>query len=125
MTEAEAKLWSLLRNKNLGARFRRQVAFGPYILDFLAIKPKLVVELDGSQHFTSRSHEMDRQRDEYLKKKGLSVVRYSSGEFVRNPDGIVQNIYEHVQKKLSQDSTPSPPRKGAVYDSIESKTRRG
>ena len=51
MAEAERKLWSLLRNNQLGVHFRRLVPFGPYILDFLAIKAQLAVELDGSQHY--------------------------------------------------------------------------
>lgn len=53
MTNAERKLWSLLRNNQVGVYFRRQVPFGPYILDFLLIKAKLVIELDGSQHYIS------------------------------------------------------------------------
>jgi very-short-patch-repair endonuclease len=112
MTGAEAKLWSLIRDKNLGVRFRRQVAFGPCVLDFLAIEPKLVVELDGSQHYTPRFRDMDRTRDTYLESNGLTVLRYSSGEFMRKPNDIVQDIAEHVEKKLSEKLAPSPPRRG-------------
>ena len=112
MTGAEAKLWSLLRSKNLGVRFRRQVAFGPYVLDFLAIEPKLVVELDGSQHYTPKSQVKDKMRDAYLESKGLTVLRYDSGAFIGNPNGILQDIAEHVEKKLSENLAPSPPRRG-------------
>jgi len=112
MTGAEAKLWSLLRNKNLGVRFRREVPYGPFILDFLAIKPKLVVELDGSQHYTREFREKDTIRDTYLKKRGLTVLRYSTGEFMRNPNGIIQDIAEQVKKKLSDKPAPSPVRRG-------------
>jgi very-short-patch-repair endonuclease len=102
MTDAEWKLWSLLRKNNLGVHFRRQVPFGPYILDFLAIKVRLVVELDGSQHCTRKALQHDSRRDEYLNSKGLTVMRFSVGEFIRNPRGVVEILYEEVQKRAAK-----------------------
>jgi very-short-patch-repair endonuclease len=96
MTDAERKLWSLLRSNQLGVKFRRQAPFGPYILDFLCIKAKLDVELDGSQHYTDTGRRRDARRDEYLRSNGLKVLRFSVVEFLQNPDGVLQAIYEHI-----------------------------
>jgi very-short-patch-repair endonuclease len=98
MTNAERKLWSFLRNNQLGVHFRRQVAFGPYVLDFLAIKARLVVELDGSQHYTPEGRKRDSQRDAYLKQHGLTVLRFSDTEFLQNTDSVLHEIYEYVKR---------------------------
>jgi very-short-patch-repair endonuclease len=66
MTEAERKLWALLRGNQLGVRFRRQVPFGSYVVDFYCPAAKLVVELDGSQHYTDNGRQEDEERDTYL-----------------------------------------------------------
>lgn len=102
MTDAEWKLWSLLRNNNLGVHFRRQVPFGPYVFDFLAIKVGLVVELDGGQHYTSKGLQHDLRRNQYLNSKGLIVMRFSVGEFICNPRGVVEALYEEVQERSAQ-----------------------
>jgi len=78
MTEAERKLWGRLREDRLGVRFRRQVPFGPYILDFFSIKAKLAVELDGGQHYDEEGRTKDLERDAYLKKQGVTVLRVSN-----------------------------------------------
>lgn len=97
MTEAERKLWSYLRDSQLGVQFRKQAPVGRYVVDFLCIKAMLVVELDGSQHYTQEGMLYDRRRDEYLQSRGLTILRYSTIEFLQNQDGVVQDIYEHVQ----------------------------
>ena len=74
LTDAERKLWSLLRHNQLGVRFRRQVAFGPYILDFFSTRAKLVVELDGSQHYQTEILDKDMKRDNFLRKHGFAVL---------------------------------------------------
>jgi very-short-patch-repair endonuclease len=101
MTEAERKLWRLLRGNRLGVHFRRQVPLGPYVLDFLCLPAKLVVELDGSQHYHKTGLAFDSKRDAYLQAKGLKVLRFNNTEFFTNPSGVMQSIYEHIQKELS------------------------
>jgi len=101
MTEAERKLWRLLRNNQLGVHFRRQVPLGPYVLDFLCLPAKLVVELDGSQHYHKTGLAFDSKRGAYLRAKGLKVFRFNNREFLTNPSGVMQSIYEHIQKELS------------------------
>ena len=97
MTNAEKRLWSLVRNNRLGLKFRRQVPFGPYIADFFCFSAKLVVELDGSQHYRAEDKEYDTRRDEYLEAHGLTVLRFSNKEFLANQDGVCQIIRERVR----------------------------
>lgn len=100
MTEAERKLWCLLRNNQLGVHFRRQVPLGPYVLDFLCLPARLVVELDGSQHYHEKGLVLDAKRDAYLRAKELTVLRFNNREFLTNPTGVMQVIYEHIQKGM-------------------------
>jgi very-short-patch-repair endonuclease len=94
MTVAEKKFWSLVRDNRFGVKFRRQVPFGPYIVDFFCFSAKLVVELDGSQHDEAEGKEFDFHRDQFLKAHGLTVLRFSNKEFLANQDGVCQVIQE-------------------------------
>ncbi|MDH4223812.1 MAG: DUF559 domain-containing protein [candidate division Zixibacteria bacterium] len=114
MTEVERKLWSLLRHNQLGVHFRRQVPFGSYILDFFCFQAKLVIELDGSQHyFTTEGLDSDSKMDIYLQNAGLSILRFNNKEFLRNPAGVLQVIYDTIHKNLlinnSNMTPPYPP----------------
>jgi len=72
MTDAEKKLWSNLRNRQLkGLKFRRQHVIGQYIVDFICFEKKIVIEVDGSQHFENTTY--DSKRTELLKKKVLEL----------------------------------------------------
>ena len=72
MTDSERKLWSYLRGKQLfGVQFYRQKPIGEYIVDFYASKAKLVIEVDGFQHFTPDNAKKDQRRDMYLRGIGL------------------------------------------------------
>ncbi|HLO17330.1 MAG TPA: DUF559 domain-containing protein, partial [Anaerolineales bacterium] len=73
-TSAEAKLWSRIRNDQLGVTFRRQHAIGNYITDFCAPREKLIIELDGSQHLEQQ--EYDDARTKYLEARGYKVLRF-------------------------------------------------
>ncbi|MBI4811110.1 MAG: endonuclease domain-containing protein [Ignavibacteriales bacterium] len=97
MTDTERKLWAKLRNNQMGVHFRRQVPLGRYFLDFFSLKAKLVIELDGSQHYTDEGLAKDAIRDAFLKDNGLTVLRFSDHEFLTNTYGVLQVIYEHVQ----------------------------
>jgi very-short-patch-repair endonuclease len=99
MTIAERKLWSKLRNNQLGVKFRRQVPFGNYILDFLAIECKLVVEVDGSQHFSDEGEAKDKIRDKELSGHGLVVLRFSNHDVLMNMNGVLDAIYSEVQRR--------------------------
>ncbi|MFQ5798159.1 MAG: endonuclease domain-containing protein [Bacteroidota bacterium] len=100
MADSERKLWSVLRRKQLGVHFRKQVPYGPFILDFLSIKAKIVIELDGSQHFGDGALERDAKRDAYLRTQGLTVLRFSDIDVLKNIDGVWQRIHEEVESAL-------------------------
>jgi len=92
-TEAERKLWSLLRARQLGAyRFRRQQPIGPYIVDFFCPSARLVVELDGGQHGTDAAMAHDAARDDFLRARGYCVLRFINADVMREPGRVIENI---------------------------------
>ena len=97
-TQAEAKLWSILRGNKLGVHFRRQVLIGPYIADFASSKKKLIVELDGSQHLSTKGLADDTQRTEYLEGEGFRVLRFNNLEVLKNPREVAEAIKNNISK---------------------------
>ena len=100
MTDGEQKLWSRLRGKQLEYYFRRQTPIGKYIVDFVCWKEKLVVEIDGSQHFTYAGKEHDKIRDQFLKEQGFRILHYNSVEVLNNTDGIIDAIHNNLKNPL-------------------------
>jgi very-short-patch-repair endonuclease len=99
-------MWSRLRAHRLnGASFRRQVPIGPYIVDFVCVQSKLIVEIDGGQHADSAS---DRKRDAWLRSQGFGVLRYWNNDVLLNTDGVTEDI----ATALAIPPTPTLPRKG-------------
>ena len=96
MTDGEQKLWSRLRGKQLEYYFRRQTPIGKYIVDFVCLKEKLIVEIDGSQHYTPTGKEHDRIRDQFLQRQGFRILRFNSVEVLDNTDGIIEVIYQKL-----------------------------
>jgi very-short-patch-repair endonuclease len=90
LTPAEYKLWSRIRNDQLGVTFRRQHGIGKYISDFCSPKAKLVIELDGSQHL--EQEEYDRERTEYLESQGYEVIRFWNSDVLNNIEGVILAI---------------------------------
>ena len=98
LTEAERCLWTRIRLKHLGYMFYRQKPIGEYIVDFYCPKARLVVEVDGGQHFTEDEASNDRVRDEYMRSLGLMVLRFSNSEVLKNADSVAVTIYELLGK---------------------------
>jgi len=100
LTPAERKLWSRLRNNQLnGISFRRQHAIGNYIPDFCAVKEKLIIELDGSQHL--EQEEYDNERTKYFESLGYRVIRFWNNAVEKNIEGVILEIVyalEEIQK---------------------------
>jgi len=93
-TDAERKLWLLLRDRRLdGVKFRRQVPFGPYILDLVCFDQKLVVEIDGGQHADS---DRDKTRDADLQAEGFQVLRYWNNDVLKNPEGVLADLLNRL-----------------------------
>jgi very-short-patch-repair endonuclease len=117
MTDAERHLWTKIRMKQLkGYQFYRQKPIGDYIVDFFCPRAKLVIEVDGSQHFLDEMTEYDRIRDEYLRSLGLRVLRFTNTDVLTHIEGVVESIVQNM--KVSEEKIPkkiplSPPlRKG-------------
>ena len=92
-TDAERLMWSALRDKQLdGASFKRQVPIGPYIADFACHAKKLVVELDGGQHFADDAERADAARTAAIEARGFRVIRFSNHEVMTNRAGVLQSI---------------------------------
>jgi very-short-patch-repair endonuclease len=98
MTEAEQLIWAKIRRKQIGSlQFYRQKNIGHYIVDFYCPKGKLIVEIDGGQHYEIEGMKKDRERDRDLQMLGLSVLRFSDIDVLKNIDGVVEKIYEHLK----------------------------
>ncbi|HNX98026.1 MAG TPA: N-6 DNA methylase [Candidatus Aminicenantes bacterium] len=95
-TPAEEALWEMLRNRKfLDLKFRRQHQFGTFILDFYCDELKLAVELDGGVHKEPEQLKKDEQRDAYLRKNGLTVLRFANEAVFAEPDQVFARIQAH------------------------------
>jgi len=74
----------------------RQRIIGNYIADFYCPAAKLIVELDGSQHYTNQGKIRDKIRDDYMRKEGINVMRFSDKEIFENLDEIIELIYQNL-----------------------------
>lgn len=93
-TNAEALLWELLRDRQLGGwKFRRQVPMPPFILDFYCSKARLVVELDGGHHAEPAHAQADEERSRKLDLLGIRVVRLWNGEVMEETEGVMERIW--------------------------------
>jgi very-short-patch-repair endonuclease len=110
MTDAEIKLWSILRSGQLGgAKFRRQQPIGPFIVDFVCQQHRLIVEADGSQHCESES---DVKRDAFLRAKGYRVMRFWNHDVLGSIEAVGEEILRAVSGPLpptaARRAPPSP-----------------
>ncbi len=91
-TDVERLLWQKLRNKQiLSFKFRRQFPIAPFIVDFCCLELRLIIELDGSQHFKQATY--DEERSLYLAQRGFKVIRFWNNEIIENTDGVLEKIY--------------------------------
>jgi very-short-patch-repair endonuclease len=106
-TDAENLVWSLLRNRRLGgAKFRRQHPLPPYVLDFYCHEARLAIELDGGQHLES---ERDTQRDAWLERHGIRVLRYWNNDVLAQTESVLEDIWRALQDAGVIVDIPSPP----------------
>ncbi len=105
-TDSERHLWFYLRGRRLGGhKFRRQYQVGPYILDFVCLKRKLAVELDGGQH--NEKSEYDDQRTNYIAERGYMIMRFWNHEVFQETKDVLEMILEALDDSPSPQ--PSPP----------------
>ena len=98
MTPSEAALWQGLRNEFRGIKFRRQHPIGDYIADFLCLKAKLVIEVDGGYHDKPQQQLEDQWRTEFLLRKGYRVIRFTNEEVNSQLKGVISRIKEELIK---------------------------
>ena len=96
MTPQERKLWYLFL-KTYPIKVYKQRIIGPYIVDFYCASARLVIEIDGSQHFEETGKERDSARDGYLKSLGLGILRYSNADINVRFQSVCQDIHQHIQ----------------------------
>ena len=95
-TDVERKLWRALRNRQFARfKFRRQQPIGPFIVDFVCLETRLVIELDGSQH----NPEVDAEREAYLRRRGYRIKRYWNGELNQYFDSVLDDIYREAMAR--------------------------
>ncbi len=98
MTDAEKRLWAKIRMKQLkGCQFYRQKPIGDYIVDFFCPRAKLVIEVEGSHHFSDEMTEYDTIRNEYLSSLGLRVIRFTNTDVLTHIESVVESIIENIE----------------------------
>lgn len=103
LTNAEQHLWRFLRRRQLfGARFRRQLPIGPYIVDFACMEQRLIIELDGGQH--QCTEEYDRKRTRYLESCGYRVIRFWNNDVLTQTESVLSVIADAIKSPH-----PNPP----------------
>ena len=102
-TDAERRLWSCLRRRQMGHfKFRRQHPFGDYVIDFVCLEAMLAVEVDGGQH--SEMREEDAVRTKSLNEAGFKVLRFWNNDVLRDIAAVKESIWLALQERC----TPSP-----------------
>ena len=99
-TDAEKKLWTILRNRQSGGvKFRRQFPVGGYILDFYCPEYMVGIEADGGQHYENEGRVRDEFRTRELIRLGIEIMRFSDIEILANIDGVYEVIQRAIEKK--------------------------
>jgi very-short-patch-repair endonuclease len=99
-TQPERILWGLLRSRRFeGYKFRRQHPEGDHVLDFYCPEARLNVELDGFMHGHPTRRQADAQRDGFLSKRGIRVLRFSNRDLLYNRQMVLENIWQAIQER--------------------------
>ena len=105
-TEAEQRLWTILRNKRLaGYKFKRQVVIDHYIVDFINFDHRLIIEADGSQHAES---DYDLRRDAYLTSQNFTMLRFWNNDVLARDDAVAEAIWNALQTPLPSAASRLP-----------------
>ncbi|MBI4683788.1 MAG: endonuclease domain-containing protein [Nitrospirae bacterium] len=113
MTLAEIILWSKLKGKGIGHKFRRQYSVGIFVLDFCCPILKLAIEVDGDSHFSENAKIRDREREEIIRNYGFTFMRFTNNEIIENLEGVIATVMQYIEGL----TTPTPPCQGG--DSIK------
>ncbi|MCL2338662.1 MAG: DUF559 domain-containing protein, partial [Proteobacteria bacterium] len=127
MTKYECILWKYLKNSPDGFHFRKQHPIGKYIVDFINIKTKLIIELDGSGHGDETQIYHDAARDKFLQDSGYRIIRFWNESVIKNRDGVLNAVHyclihpnaipplrNFYPKKIIEDNAPPRPAEPAT-----------
>jgi very-short-patch-repair endonuclease len=107
LTDAEQKLWYHLRaHRFMGRKFKRQKPLGRYVVDFICLEEKLVIELDGGQH--AENLEYDQERDAWLRSQGYTVLRFWNIELMNETESVLEGIRLALSNEVASSKTLSP-----------------
>jgi very-short-patch-repair endonuclease len=117
-TEAEMFVWCKLRNRRFaGYKFRRQVPVGNYIVDFLCLDQRVIVELDGGQHNDPSHRAYDSRRDDWLRAEGFEVLRFWNSDVFLEWEAIAERIWHVLQiRRSKRDSLATEDAQGTKSD---------
>ncbi len=119
MTRAETLLWRYIKaNRIDGLGFRRQMPLGHYVLDFVCLSAKLVIELDGETHDFASRQTADKKRDAFLASEGFRVLRFTNDEVLSKLAGVVEVIRETASGRRTSPPSLSLPHKGGGNDEL-------
>ena len=96
LTLAEERLWEELRGDKLGVHFRRQHVIGMYIADFVSLKNRLVIEIDGEYHQIPEQQQKDQYRTDYLQQKGYRVIRFTNQQILTDIESVMSKIIKSL-----------------------------
>jgi very-short-patch-repair endonuclease len=107
LTDAEQRLWYHLRaHRFMGRKFKRQKPIGHYVVDFVCLEEKLIIELDGGQH--AENHEYDQERDSWLRSQGYTVLRFWNNELMNETESVMERIWLAFSNEVGSSETLSP-----------------
>ena len=107
-TEAEAALWNYLAGDRMGVHFRRQHPVFGYIPDFVSLKERLIIEIDGGYHFEGEQPEKDKERTLYLNQAGYTVLRFTNDEVIGSIDNVLEEISDALEDNERTNQSPLP-----------------
>ena len=105
-TDAERRMWALLRNRQFADRkFRRQVPIGPYVVDFVCLEKRLIVELDGGHHMTRGDY--DAERTKWLMGQGFRIIRFWNNQVLNEAVSVLDALLLELEMEPSPSPQPS------------------
>jgi very-short-patch-repair endonuclease len=118
-TDVEKILWFQLRNRQLNSvKFKRQQRIGQYIVDFVTLEKKIIIELDGGQHNTETGKTLDAERTKWLESEGYQVIQFWNNDVTENLENVLETIMNALTLALS-------PNGRGNFSPESSKTRMG
>jgi very-short-patch-repair endonuclease len=118
MTPPELALWSVLRTRPGGSKFRRQHPLGPFVLDFYCATARLAIEVDSLVHEMGDNPDRDRGRDAWLKQQGVDVLRVAARDVLSDVEAVVIAIVQRCAIPLHQPAAGPPPHAARGEDRI-------